>query len=519
MHIFGSIVVYLIEKDSKFECKGRYGFFAGYNYITGEALIIDKDERNLIKTRNFKITKRRKADTEQERLDKNIDTENISPYCPEDGVSKGKRITETKENDKNVEEDKNQKEKEIVTETILLPEQYMRRSSRNVQPTKRLTYAQAVSNDTKYIFEDVTFLFMQPNLINFAAAMIVKDNTITKSYFQIKNKTQSEKWFEAYDKELNKLIKIGKMKLINKSDTKETEVIPIMELYSKKIDNISKEEIFKCRFVTRGDMQDEFLKYYSPTEKWNLSDYLYSCIKNWKWIQLDIGNAFLNATLDRLYYYVLPQKLRRIYSNYVWGSKQALYGLKESPLYWCKEISSTVKNLDFEVNVKESTIFVHRTRRIIILLYVDDILFASDEENQLNWILKKLKEVYDIKNTAEVKNYVGFEIFENEQFVFLTAENYIVKLAETFEVKEDERNVIPHAVNYYINKPDDSRKLEAKIKYQSNVGSLPYIARVFRPDIAFQTNMLAQFASKPTTKHLNAAKKVVNYLLNTKKYG
>eukprot|EP00924_Labyrinthula_sp_SR-Ha-C_P008838 snap_masked-scaffold_2-processed-gene-4.12-mRNA-1 protein AED:1.00 eAED:1.00 QI:0/0/0/0/1/1/2/0/215 len=200
MHIFGSLVVYFIETDSKTECKGREGFFAGYNYITGEALIIDKDKRNLIKTPNFKITKRRKADTEQERLDKNIDTENISSYCHEDDVSREKRITETKENGKNIEEDKNQKE----TETLLPPEQYVRRSSRKVQPPERLTYAQEVNNDTKYIFEDAAFLFAQPNLINFAAAMIVKDNTIPKSYFQIKNKPQSEKWFEAYDKELNK---------------------------------------------------------------------------------------------------------------------------------------------------------------------------------------------------------------------------------------------------------------------------------------------------------------------------
>eukprot|EP00924_Labyrinthula_sp_SR-Ha-C_P000148 snap_masked-scaffold_39-processed-gene-2.63-mRNA-1 protein AED:0.47 eAED:0.47 QI:0/-1/0/1/-1/1/1/0/1363 len=519
MHIFGSLVVYLVEADSQIECKGKEGFFAGYNYITGEALIIDKDKRNLVKTRNFKISKRSKTEKEQKRLDKNIYTENISPYCPESGVVNEKDISKTKENDKTIEENKSQKDKE--TGTLLPAEQFVRRSSRKVQPPERLTYAQVVNNDTKYIFEDAAFLFMQPNLIDFAAALVVRDNTIPKSYFQIKNKPQSEKWFQDYDKELNKLINVGKMKLKKKSEVKENNVIPIMELYSKKTDNISKEEIFKCRFVARGDLQDEFLKYYSPTAKMEFIRLFIFVVasKNWKWIQVDIGNAFLNATLDRLYYYVLPQKLRRMYPNYVWESKQALYGLKESPLYWCKEIGNTLKKLDFEVNLKENTIFIHRKRSILILLHVDDMLFASDEEFQLTWILNKLKEVYDVKNTTEVKNYVGFEILENTQSVFLTAEKYIIKLAETFEVKKDERNVIPHIVNFYIDKPDDSRRLEFIRKYQSIVGSLTYIARVCRPDIAFQTNMLAQCASTPTIKHLNAAKKVIGYLLNTKKHG
>eukprot|EP00924_Labyrinthula_sp_SR-Ha-C_P010276 snap_masked-scaffold_23-processed-gene-1.36-mRNA-1 protein AED:1.00 eAED:1.00 QI:0/0/0/0/1/1/2/0/76 len=60
------------------------------------------------------------------------------------------------------------------------------------------------------------------------------------------------------------------MKLKNKNEVKETQVIPIMELYSKKTDNTSKEDIFKCRFVTRGDMYNEFLKYYSPTARMEL---------------------------------------------------------------------------------------------------------------------------------------------------------------------------------------------------------------------------------------------------------
>eukprot|EP00924_Labyrinthula_sp_SR-Ha-C_P011577 snap_masked-scaffold_17-processed-gene-1.11-mRNA-1 protein AED:1.00 eAED:1.00 QI:0/0/0/0/1/1/2/0/107 len=85
--------------------------------------------------------------------------------------------------------------------------------------------------------------------MNFAAAMVLKDNSIPKLYIQIKYHPQAETWYQAGDKVLNKLIDIGKMELVKKSDTSEQDIIPIMEEYSKKTYIISKQQIFKCQFV------------------------------------------------------------------------------------------------------------------------------------------------------------------------------------------------------------------------------------------------------------------------------
>eukprot|EP00924_Labyrinthula_sp_SR-Ha-C_P011865 maker-scaffold_76-snap-gene-0.91-mRNA-1 protein AED:0.50 eAED:0.53 QI:0/0/0/1/0/0/2/0/198 len=65
----------------------------------------------------------------------------------------------------------------------------------------------------------------------------------------------------------------------------------------------------------------------------------------------------------------------------------------------------------------------------------------------------------------------------------------------------------------------ESKPLELKRKYQSLVGSLTYISIVCRPYISFQTNMLAYQSSKPLVSHLNAAKKYIKSLLNTKFLG
>eukprot|EP00924_Labyrinthula_sp_SR-Ha-C_P013663 augustus_masked-scaffold_5-processed-gene-9.46-mRNA-1 protein AED:1.00 eAED:1.00 QI:0/-1/0/0/-1/1/1/0/295 len=118
-----------------------------------------------------------------------------------------------------------------------------------------------------------------------------------------------------------------------------------------------------------------------------------------------------------------------------------------------------------------------------------------------------------------INNYVGFEINEDQEWIYLTAEGYIKKLAETFEISEDEFQSIPHIVNHYIAKSDNSKFLDMKKKFRSLVGSITYICRVCRPDISFQTNMLAQCSDKPTVAHLKSGKKIIAYLLNTYSLG
>eukprot|EP00924_Labyrinthula_sp_SR-Ha-C_P014877 snap_masked-scaffold_9-processed-gene-0.31-mRNA-1 protein AED:1.00 eAED:1.00 QI:0/0/0/0/1/1/2/0/91 len=83
--------------------------------------------------------------------------------------------------------------------------------------------------------------------MDYAASAINKDKTIPKTYFQIKTKPMAEKWYTAYEKELNKLITIGEMQMINKAQIKEEVVIPIMELYTKKKGNITNQDIYSLQ--------------------------------------------------------------------------------------------------------------------------------------------------------------------------------------------------------------------------------------------------------------------------------
>ena len=57
------------------------------------------------------------------------------------------------------------------------------------------------------------------------------------------------------------------------------------------------------------------------------------------------------------------------------------------------------------------------------------------------------------------------------------------------------------------------------IPYASLIGSINYCSIFTRPDISYATNKCAQFTSKPTSEHWEAAKRIVRYLVHTKNYG
>ena len=57
------------------------------------------------------------------------------------------------------------------------------------------------------------------------------------------------------------------------------------------------------------------------------------------------------------------------------------------------------------------------------------------------------------------------------------------------------------------------------VPYASLIGSLNYCSVATRPDISFTVNKCAQFTSRPSVTHWEAAKRIVRYLMHTSEYG
>ncbi|GJX31283.1 hypothetical protein Tco_0241138 [Tanacetum coccineum] len=63
--------------------------------------------------------------------------------------------------------------------------------------------------------------------------------------------------------------------------------------------------------------------------------------------------------------------------------------------------------------------------------------------------------------------------------------------------------------------PAEVKRLQ-NIPYASTVGSIMYVVRCTRPDVAFAQNITSRFQQNPGDPHWTAVKNILKYLRNTK---
>eukprot|EP00924_Labyrinthula_sp_SR-Ha-C_P000470 snap_masked-scaffold_103-processed-gene-0.24-mRNA-1 protein AED:1.00 eAED:1.00 QI:0/-1/0/0/-1/1/1/0/115 len=106
-------------------------------------------------------------------------------------------------------------------------------------------------------------LVNSPTLILFQLQKKRKD--LPKNYFQINRMVDSDKWEKTYDEELKKLSTIGGCTFISKHlIPKDTEILSLVELFSKKCDSIKKDMRYKVRITANGKSSKPLQPTYSP---------------------------------------------------------------------------------------------------------------------------------------------------------------------------------------------------------------------------------------------------------------
>ena len=95
---------------------------------------------------------------------------------------------------------------------------------------------------------------------------------------------------------------------------------------------------------------------------------------------MDVKDAFLDGNLSEEVYMQPPSSLL-IEPNKVCHLQRALYGLKQAPRVWFVKFSSTISHLDYIASHYDSTLFLRRTNKgtIFLFLYVDDMIITGDD--------------------------------------------------------------------------------------------------------------------------------------------
>ncbi|UYV64622.1 hypothetical protein LAZ67_3001360 [Cordylochernes scorpioides] len=333
-------------------------------------------------------------------------------------------------------------------------------------------------------------------------------------------KIEREKWLQAMNEELNSLEKNNVWELTPLP--KDKKIIGCKWTYKQKLNSKGEIERYKARLVAKGFNQKfgrDYEETFAPIVKHStIRAFLAASVyKGMQVIHLDVKTAFLHGDLDKELYMELPEGLHTKQTNKVCKLKKAIYGLKQAGRSWNTKIASTLIKNNFKQSIVDPCLFTknEENHSIYLILYVDDMLLASDSEIIIQNTVKTLEKEFEIKNLGDPTQFIGIEISRNrEGELLLSQKNKIQELVERYNLQEAKPTFTPMESGY----PgiSDEKLLPNNVQYQQLIGSLLYLSVVSRPDIAAPVCILSSRNQNPRNCDWNAAKRIVRYLKTTK---
>ena len=284
---------------------------------------------------------------------------------------------------------------------------------------------------------------------------------------------------------------------------------------------------YKCRLVAKGYSQRpgiDFDETFSPVVMFTTIRAMiaYATHRGMLIHQMDVVTAFLNGQLDEEIYMDQPEGFKEPEKEgLVCRLQKSLYGLKQSPRCWNRELREFLISEGFTQNQADPCLFYHMMNEngslVVIAVYVDDLIIAADRDEDIEATKKMLTHRFRMKDLGELSFILGIGVKQDKAAgtVALQQRQYVLNLLRRYRMA-DTSPVSTHAdVNVKLMKDDGVSKPADQELYQSLVGSLLYAAVATRPDIAQAVSVVAKYTATPSEAHMTAARRILKYLKGT----
>ncbi|RVW48337.1 Retrovirus-related Pol polyprotein from transposon RE1 [Vitis vinifera] len=238
-------------------------------------------------------------------------------------------------------------------------------------------------------------------------------------------------------------------------------------------------ERYKARLVAKGFTQQEcvdFFDTFSLVAKMVTVKVLLSLafIYNWHLTHLDVNNAFLHGDLSEEVFMHLPPSYHR----------------EGEPLL----PSNTGSGNDF----------------IALLVYVDDIIVASNNKIAADNLKNSLNKSFKLKDLGNLKYFLGLEVARSAKGILINQRKYALELLSETGYLGCKPAKTPMQLNMQLSQ-DDGELLTDPSMYGRLIGKLIYLT-ITRPDLTYSMNKLSQFLSQPRRPHLQAVYRILQYI-------
>src|SRR6201996_1978584 len=267
----------------------------------------------------------------------------------------------------------------------------------------------------------------------------------------------------------------------------------------------------KARLVAKGFSQVEGIDYdkiFSPVVRFETVRMMLAlaALKDWHISGLDVKTAFLYGELDEELYMNQPEGFKIPGQQHkVMCLKQAIYGLKQAALAWWKALDKSMATLGCTRLLSDSGLFVNKEKNLIIIVYVDDVLFLGANKKDITSLKERFMRIWECRDLGDTNEFLRMRIIRSKGRILIDQKDYLQKVLQRFNLINAKSVPTPLPAGYQPQPKKSSPVPEIRASYQQVIGSLLYIMIGMQPDIAYAVTKLSQFAANPTQDHLNRA--------------
>jgi len=362
-------------------------------------------------------------------------------------------------------------------------------------------------------------------------ALLAYTDDAPQTYRQAMQRPDSAEWQKASDEEMKNMVDNDVFELVSRSEAIRLgkNVLKSRWVYTVKMNKHGEIERYKGRFVACGYSQEagvDFDETFAPVGRYKTLRIALCLVAemDYELKQMDVVSAFLNAKLKEELFIEQPDGYADAKDDKVWKLKKAIYGIKQAPYEWNKEINSLLTTIGFKRLKTDPCLYtkISKSGKVIVLfIFVDDIVIAYHRIDKQEWMNYHaiITSRYKIKDLGDAQWVLGMNITRDriKRTITIDQRRYIKKKLEQFKLTNVNPSRIPGDKNLRMVQeakeavPEEDRNPS----YREIVGSVLYASIGTRPDIAHAVHEVSKFNNNPSSLHYKAATRILKYLSGT----
>ncbi|CAI7868355.1 unnamed protein product [Closterium sp. NIES-54] len=268
--------------------------------------------------------------------------------------------------------------------------------------------------------------------------------------------------------------------------------------------------VFKAHYVARGFMLLHV-----------------AALRDYELHSLDFSTAFLQGSLHEEMWLRRPPGFTGSFPpGTQWSLRRPVYGLRQAPREWHDTLRTTLAALGFTPSTADPSLFLRTDTSLppfYILVYVDDLVFATADNEALAHVKSELQKRHTCTDPGELHSYLGLQITRERarRTITLIQSHMVQQILQRFGFTWSSAQATPLAIGHSLSALPSDESVEPSGPYPELVGCLMYLMTCTRPDLAYPLGLLARYVARSRHRnvHWDAAKRVLRYLCSTSGMG